>query len=113
MTAGSETTEVRAAHRFDEAALAEYLGAHLAGMGEKLEVRQFAGGQSNPTFVLSSGSRRWVLRKKPPGTLLPSAHQIEREHKIFAALGKTGVPVPRVHVLCEDPSIIGTSFFVM
>jgi aminoglycoside phosphotransferase (APT) family kinase protein len=107
------TTAVRAAHRFDVDALHRYLTGKLEGLGPTLDVRQFEGGQSNPTFVLTSGDKRWVLRKKPPGKLLPSAHQIEREHAIFAALARTNVPVPKVYLLCEDPSVIGTPFFVM
>jgi aminoglycoside phosphotransferase (APT) family kinase protein len=109
----TETTEVRPAHRFDEAALTAYLKGRLDGLGAELSVRQFKGGQSNPTFLLSSGDRRWVMRKKPPGVLLPSAHQVEREYRLFAALAPTDVPVPRVDFLCEDTGVIGTSFFVM
>ena len=78
-----------------------------------IEVQQFQGGQSNPTFALTAGSKRYVLRKKPPGKLLPSAHLIEREYRIMAALADTDVPVPTMRHLCEDPSVIGISFFVM
>src|SRR5688572_13086488 len=98
---------VREAHRFDEAALAAYLGER------SLEVEQFAGGQSNPTFLLTGEQGRRVLRKKPPGKLLPSAHLIEREYRVIRALEKSDVPVPRAHLLCEDSSIIGTPFYVM
>jgi aminoglycoside phosphotransferase (APT) family kinase protein len=105
---------VRDAHRFDEAALDRYLTQHLPGYrGGNLSVRQFEGGQSNPTFLLTSGDRRFVLRKKPPGTLLPTAHAIEREYRVYRALEDTDVPVPKAHVLCEDASIIGTAFYVM
>jgi aminoglycoside phosphotransferase (APT) family kinase protein len=76
-------------------------------------VRQFVGGQSNPTFMLETPDARFVMRKKPPGTLLPSAHQVEREYRIIKALAATDVPVPRVHLLCEDTGVIGTAFFVM
>src|SRR5688500_642356 len=100
-------------HRFDEARLAAYLAERLDDFGDDLEVRQFQGGASNPTFLLTSGERRYVLRKKPPGELLPSAHQVEREHRIMAALAATDVPVPRMRVLCEDREIIGTAFYVM
>lgn len=103
-------TEVRAA--LDEAALRAYLEPRLPGLGE-LEVRQFEGGQSNPTYLLESGDRRWVLRKKPAGQLLPSAHMVEREYQVIAALQGSGVPVPAVPVFCEDASVIGTPFFVM
>jgi aminoglycoside phosphotransferase (APT) family kinase protein len=108
-----ELTPVREAHRFDEAALTEYLAKHLAGFAGSLEVRQFEGGQSNPTYLLESAGRRWVLRKKPPGLLLKSAHQVEREYRVMTALRDTGVPVPETHLLCEDESVIGTPFFVM
>jgi aminoglycoside phosphotransferase (APT) family kinase protein len=108
-----ELTPVREAHRFDEAALAEYLSKHLRGFSGALGVRQFEGGQSNPTYLLEAGGRRWVLRKKPPGVLLRSAHQVEREYRVMSALRDTRVPVPETHLLCEDESVIGTPFFVM
>jgi aminoglycoside phosphotransferase (APT) family kinase protein len=110
---GPQLTEVRDAHRFDQSSLARYLGDHLEGFAGDLVVRQFEGGQSNPTFLLSAGGRDWVLRKKPPGVLLPSAHQVEREYRVMAALRDTAVPVPRMDLLCEDESVIGTPFFVM
>jgi aminoglycoside phosphotransferase (APT) family kinase protein len=109
----AETSSVRDAHRFPVEPLHRWLAGRIEGLGEDLQVRQFTGGQSNPTFVLLSGEGRWVLRKKPPGALLPSAHAIEREHQVLAALAATGVPVPAVHALCEDPGVIGTPFFVM
>jgi len=108
---------VRDAHRFDEAALHRWLLAHVTGVAGPLQVEQFEGGQSNPTFLLLSGSgddtRRLVLRKKPPGRLLPSAHAIEREYQVLRALAGGPVPVPAALALCEDPSIIGTPFYVM
>ncbi len=113
MTNSSDTTSVREAHRFDEARLAAYLGARLTGFGGAMSVRQFPGGQSNPTFLIEAAGRRWVLRKKPPGKLLPSAHMIEREYRVISALADTGVPVPKAALLCEDDSIIGTPFYVM
>jgi aminoglycoside phosphotransferase (APT) family kinase protein len=113
MSAGEELTEVRQAHRFDEAALLAYLQRSLPEMSSELRVRQFEGGQSNPTFLLTSGGKSWVLRKKPPGKLLPTAHMIEREHRVLSALSGSDVPVPRVLLLCEDASVIGTPFFVM
>ncbi len=110
------TTEVAPAHRFDEQRLYSYLKGRIADVGSRLEVRQFQGGTSNPTFLLSTdgaqGPRRYVLRKKPPGTLLASAHQVDREHRIMKALeGK--VPVPHMQHLCEDPEVIGAAFYVM
>ena len=113
MPIGQEVTEVRANHRFDEARLEKYLAEKMPGFRGPLEVVQFAGGQSNPTFMLRAGDARYVMRKKPAGTLLQSAHQVEREYRIITALANTDVPVPRTHLLCEDSSIIGTPFFVM
>jgi aminoglycoside phosphotransferase (APT) family kinase protein len=107
------TAPVRAAQRFDEDALAGWMRAHIVGFEGPLSVRQFKGGQSNPTFWLGAGGRAYVLRKKPPGKLLPSAHAVEREHRVMHALRDSAVPVPRVLGLCEDASVIGTPFFVM
>jgi len=108
-----ELTDVRDIHRFDEASLARYLALHVPDFQGPLRVRQFEGGQSNPTFQLQAGQRFYVLRKQPPGELLPSAHQVDREYRVMRALQNTGVPVPRMICLCEDPSIIGTKFYVM
>ena len=108
-----EPGPVRAAHHFDEAALERYLRAHMAGFEGPLSVQQFGGGQSNPTFLLSAGPKRYVMRKKPPGQLLKSAHQVDREYRIMKALSQTDVPVPRMHALCEDESVVGTAFYVM
>jgi len=108
-----QLTEVREAHQFDQARLHAYLKDHVEGYGGELRVQQFEGGQSNPTFLLQAGDKRYVLRKKPPGKLLPSAHAVEREYRIYTALRDTGVPVPRTYTLCEDPEVIGTNFYVM
>jgi aminoglycoside phosphotransferase (APT) family kinase protein len=108
-----ETTEVRAAHGFDEASLDRYLRANVEGYSGTLTVRQFAGGQSNPTYYLEAGGRPYVLRKKPPGKLLPSAHQVDREYRVISALNRTTVPVCRAYALCADESVIGTAFYVM
>jgi aminoglycoside phosphotransferase (APT) family kinase protein len=108
-----ELTPVREMHRFDEDALDRYLQAHVDGYGGRLTVRQFEGGQSNPTFQLEAGDDLYVLRKQPPGELLPSAHQVDREYRVMKALEGTGVPVPRMKCLCEDPGVIGTKFYVM
>jgi aminoglycoside phosphotransferase (APT) family kinase protein len=107
------TTAVRDAHRFDEAGLARYLADHLPGFRGPMAVRQFEGGQSNPTFLLQAASGDYVLRKKPPGRLLPSAHQVDREYRVMTALQGTGVPVPPALVSCEEEGVIGTGFFVM
>jgi len=107
------TVAVREAHRFDVAALERYMADHIDGFAGPLAVWQFVGGQSNPTYYMTAGDQAYVLRRKPPGKLLPSAHLIEREYRIISALAGSGVPVPRAHVLCEDPSVIGTAFYVM
>jgi aminoglycoside phosphotransferase (APT) family kinase protein len=109
----SSLTPVRDAHRFDEAALTGFMEREVAGYRGPLQVWQFEGGQSNPTFLLQAASGEYVLRKQPPGKLLPSAHQVDREYRVMNALRDTPVPVPRMHALCEDPSVIGTKFYVM
>jgi len=109
----AKLTPVREAHRFDEKALSDYLTASLQGFEAPLKVEQFEGGQSNPTFLLHSGDLKYVLRKKPPGQLLPSAHQVEREYRVMQALEKTSVPVPKMLHLCAEDTVIGTPFFVM
>jgi aminoglycoside phosphotransferase (APT) family kinase protein len=108
-----QLTPVREAHRFDESALADYLQASIADYQGPLEVSQFEGGQSNPTFLLETGNRRYVLRKQPPGELLPSAHQVDREYRVMKALEGSAVPVPKMYCLCDDTGVIGTRFYVM
>jgi aminoglycoside phosphotransferase (APT) family kinase protein len=108
-----DTVPVRDAHKLDGKALEEYLKKHLPNFKSLLSVSQFEGGQSNPTYLLESDEQRFVLRKKPPGELLASAHQVEREYRIMSALQKAEFPVPEVYLLCEDTSVIGTSFFIM
>ena len=110
---GATLIDVLPAHQFDEAKLANYLQDYLPGANQGITVQQFQGGQSNPTFLLEIAGKRYVLRKKPPGKLLPSAHMVEREFQVINALGKTDVPVPTARLLCEDPEIIGTAFYVM
>jgi aminoglycoside phosphotransferase (APT) family kinase protein len=85
----------------------------VAPLDGPLEIAQFKGGQSNPTYLLSAGRQRYVLRRKPPGRLLPSAHAVDREFRVIRALAGTDVPVARAHGLCEDESVIGTAFYVM
>lgn len=104
---------VPAQHRFDEAALAAFLASAVPDFRAPLTVQQFRGGQSNPTFLLEWAGRRAVLRKKPPGALLPSAHAVEREYRVMRALWNTAVPVPEMLAFSDDPAIIGTPFFVM
>lgn len=109
----SGTSDVREPHRFDVARLERYLADRMPGFQAPLEVREFKGGQSNPTYELRTPAGRFVLRRKPPGVLLPSAHAVDREFRVIAALNTIDFPVPRAHVLCEDPEVIGTPFYVM
>jgi aminoglycoside phosphotransferase (APT) family kinase protein len=109
----SGTKDVTQNLRFDEAALASYLGAHLPGFAGPLVVRQFKGGQSNPTYLLETPATKYVLRRKPPGKLLPSAHAVDREYTVIKALNQTDMPVPHAYLLCEDETVIGTAFYVM
>lgn len=112
-----ETTAIREAHRFDTKRLEAYCRDTVEGFGGALEVRQFEGGQSNPTFLLTTtghgGGKRYVMRKKPPGQLLASAHQVDREYRVMKALAETDVPVPHMYALCEDDSVVGTPFYIM
>jgi len=107
------TMPVQDKHRFDSAALERYLRAQVAGFEGPLTVEQFKGGQSNPTYKLITPNRKYVLRRKPPGKLLASAHAVDREYKVISALAQTDVPVAKTYVLCEDAEIIGTPFYVM
>lgn len=108
--------DVVPAHRFDEGRLADWLQANVADFGTRMRVQQFQGGASNPTFLLTAesqdGPRRYVLRKKPPGQLLASAHQVDREFRAMKAL-QGHVPVPTMRALCQDAEVIGTAFYVM
>jgi aminoglycoside phosphotransferase (APT) family kinase protein len=107
------TRPVAGAHRFDIAALERYLRLHVPGFEGPVDVEQFKGGQSNPTFLLRGGEKRYVLRRKPAGTLLPSAHAVDREYRVITALAHSDVPVARTHCLCSDESVIGSMFYVM
>jgi aminoglycoside phosphotransferase (APT) family kinase protein len=111
--ANSGTRTVSERLRFDEQALAAWMEEHVAGFRGPLAVSQFKGGQSNPTYRLDSPGGAYVLRRKPPGKLLPGAHAVEREYRVISALGAERFPVPRVHALCEDEGVIGTPFYVM
>ena len=115
MDAYSGTKPVADQHAFDVGALQAYLHERHAGFSEGLRIEQFKGGQSNPTFKLITPTRAYVMRAKPgpAARLLPSAHAIEREYKVMSALQGSGVPVPRMHLLCEDESVIGRAFFIM
>ncbi len=111
--ANTGTRPVSEKLRFDEAALEGWMSDQVAGFRGPIAVSQFKGGQSNPTYRIDSPSGAYVLRRKPPGKLLPGAHAVEREFRVLAALGEQGFPVARVHGLCEDESVIGTPFYVM
>src|SRR6187200_2232632 len=109
----SGTKDVAAALRIDVARLEQYLAANIAGFSGPLTVRQFKGGQSNPTYLLDTPRRRYVLRRKPPGKLLPSAHAVDREFRVISALHAQGFPAAEAVIYCADESVTGTAFFVM
>jgi aminoglycoside phosphotransferase (APT) family kinase protein len=109
----SGTRPVAPQHAFDVGRLAAYLRQHVDASIGALRVEQFKGGQSNPTFLLDDGRRKFVLRRKPPGALLASAHAVDREFRVIRALAATDVPVARADVLCEDLEVLGTAFYVM
>ncbi|PWB63232.1 MAG: phosphotransferase family protein [Bradyrhizobiaceae bacterium] len=112
-TAYSGTKEVSAPLRFDIGRLEQHLRAQVPGFAGPLEVRQFRGGQSNPTYLLVTPARRYVLRRKPPGKLLPSAHAVDREFRAISALHAQGFPVAEPVLYCADESVVGTPFYVM
>ena len=99
--------------KLDTDSLARYLEQHIAGFSGPLVAEKFPGGQSNPTFKLTAGGQSYVLRRKPPGELLKSAHAVDREFRVISALQDTDVPVPRTYLLCEDESVIGSMFYIM
>ncbi|MBB3048511.1 aminoglycoside phosphotransferase (APT) family kinase protein [Litorivivens lipolytica] len=101
------------AFELDTSKLEGYLAEHIDGFKGPMTAEKFAGGQSNPTYLLSAESGSYVLRRKPPGELLKSAHAVDREFRVMSALAATDVPVPKMRVLCEDDSIIGSMFYVM
>ncbi|KQM17422.1 phosphotransferase [Novosphingobium sp. Leaf2] len=111
--ANSGTTPVREGYAFDEAALSAWMQANVAGFAGPMQVEQFKGGQSNPTYKLVTPARSYVLRRKPPGQLLKGAHAVEREAKVLTALHGAGFPVAQVYGLCTDDAVIGTWFYVM
>jgi aminoglycoside phosphotransferase (APT) family kinase protein len=109
----SGTIEVRTAHRFDRSSLEHWMAKNVAGFVGPLRVEQFKGGQSNPTYKLVTPARSYVLRRKPPGKLLPGAHAVDREYRVISALRAQGFPVAEALGLCEDETVIGTAFYVM
>jgi len=109
----SGTKDPVPALRLDAARLERYLSTHVAGFASPLTIRQFKGGQSNPTYLLETPTRRYVLRRKPPGKLLPSAHAVDREYRVIRALHAQGFPVAEPLAFCSDESVAGTPFYVM
>ena len=107
------TKPVEDRHKFDYEKLAAWMAANVAGFAGPLTVSQFKGGQSNPTYRLDTPDRAYVLRRKPFGKLLPSAHAVDREFKVISALHKAGFPAPRTYGLCMDDGVIGSAFYVM
>ncbi len=107
------TKPVADTHKFDETRLVEYMEAHVEGFKGPMEVKQFKGGQSNPTYQLITPGKKYVLRRKPPGKLLKSAHMVDREYKVITALHNVGFPVAKTYALCEDESVLGTIFYIM
>ena len=111
MNSGTKPVDPR--HAIDETRLAAWLEANVEGYAGPLEVRQFKGGQSNPTYQLVTPAKKYVLRRKPPGKLLPSAHAVDREFKVISGLNKASFPVAKAYALCMDEDVIGTIFYVM
>ena len=109
----SGTKEVAENLKIDAKKLQPWIDAHVPNAGAIKTIEQFKGGQSNPTYKIITEGKELVLRRKPPGKLLPSAHAVDREYRVMTALGKTEVPVPKTYGLCEDEDVAGTAFFVM
>lgn len=108
-------TDVRGNHKFDEKLLCQFLSSKgLSGFADnKITVKQFSHGQSNPSFMISDANgRQFTVRKQPPGKLLPGAHAVDREFAVMSALKKSKVAVPSTRLYCDDPSVLGSSFFV-
>ena len=109
----SGTKEVSERHKIDKEKLQKYLEQSIDDFSKISFIEEFIGGQSNPTYLIKTSGKSYVLRRKPPGKLLKSAHAVDREYEVIAALNKTDVPVPKAYLHCEDESIIGTEFFLM
>src|SRR3954454_9912684 len=110
-TAFTGTKTVAEPLRFDPAPLEAFLQRQVPGFGGPLTVHQFKGGQSNPTYLLETPSRKYVLRRKPPGKLLPSAHAVDREFRVISALSAQGFPAAAPVLYCDDASVVGTAFY--
>jgi aminoglycoside phosphotransferase (APT) family kinase protein len=114
ITPTDQTVPIQEAHKFDTTALEAFMRDNVEGFTSPLELSQFRGGMSNPTFMVTDGhGKRYVLRKKPPGELLPSAHAVDREFKVISAISETKVPVSKAYALCEDESVVGQIFYIM
>jgi aminoglycoside phosphotransferase (APT) family kinase protein len=109
----SGTKEVEERHRIDEASLDKWMRANVEGYAGPLTISQFKGGQSNPTYKLDTPGRSYVMRRKPFGKLLPSAHAVDREYKVITALHKQGFPAAKTYGLCTDDSVLGSAFYIM
>ena len=107
------TQEVLEQHRVDLDKLQDYMEANVEGFEGTVSIEQFKGGQSNPTFKIEAGGKTYVMRRKPPGELLKSAHAVDREYRVITALGQTDVPVPKTYALCIDDDLLGTWFYIM
>ncbi len=107
------TIAVQERHQFDIEALQEYMKKNVEGFSGDLEVAEFAGGQSNPTYLLTAGGLQYVMRRKPPGNLLKSAHAVDREYRVLTALQDANVPTAKTYSLCTDDSVVGTWFYIM
>ena len=107
------TMEVLERHQFNVSKLKDYMHENVEGFEGEIEVEEFKGGQSNPTYKVITPKQSYVLRRKPPGKLLKSAHAVDREYRVITALNNTNVPVPKSYALCEDDDIIGTAFYLM
>ena len=107
------TMPVSDRNKFDVGNLERYMRQNVKDFSGVLDIQQFKGGQSNPTYRLSAGGQKYVLRRKPPGKLLPSAHAVDREFRVISALEDSDVPVPKTYALCKDDSVIGTMFYIM
>lgn len=113
ISAPASVTLVRDGYQLDEASLARWMAANVDGFAGPINVRQFRGGQSNPTYLVTTPTRSYVLRRQPNGALLKGAHAVDREALVQTALAETSVPVARIHGVCLDPEVIGTIFYLM
>src|ERR1700682_5437052 len=109
----SGTKPVEPKHRLDKGGLANWMSSNIAGYSGPLQVTQFKGGQSNTTYQLDTPTNSYVLRRKPPGKLLPSAHAVDREFRVISGLHNAGFPVPRPYGLCTDDTVLSTMFYIM